>query len=88
MTFGEDIAIVLSSEVLLHDFTIDEFEGHVAADAGETAEGGFRADQAGRLTFYCSVEGHREDGMEGTLVVNAPWCRSAVEPGGAPFGDR
>lgn len=66
---GEDIAIVLSSEDGLHDFTIDELDAHVSADAGATSVGGFRADEPGRYTFYCSVEGHREAGMEGTLVV-------------------
>lgn len=66
---GEDLAIVLSSEDLLHDFTIDELDAHVVADRGETAEGGLRADEAGEFTFYCSVPGHRAAGMEGTLVV-------------------
>jgi plastocyanin len=68
-TVGEDIAIVLSSEDLLHDLTIDELDAHVAADRGETEEGGFTADQPGEYTFYCSVEGHRDAGMEGTLTV-------------------
>ena len=66
---GEDLAIVLTSEDLLHDFTIDELDAHVVADRGETAEGGLRADEAGEFTFYCSVPGHRAAGMEGTLVV-------------------
>lgn len=66
---GEDIAIVLSSDDVLHDFTIDEIEVHVAADAGETAEGGLRADEPGTYTYHCTVAGHREGGMEGTLVV-------------------
>lgn len=66
---GEDIAIVLTSEDLLHDFTIDEIDAHVAADAGDTAEGGLRADEPGRYAFYCTVAGHRAAGMEGTLVV-------------------
>ena len=66
---GEDIAIVLTSDDIVHDFTIDELDAHVAADDGETAEGGFTAGEAGRYTYYCSVAGHRDQGMEGTLVV-------------------
>ncbi len=69
VTAGEDVAIVLTSEDLLHDFTIDELDTHVAADADETNEGGLRADEPGRYTFYCTVAGHRAAGMEGTLVV-------------------
>jgi len=67
---GEDIAIVLSSDDTLHDFTIDEVDAHVAADEGESDEGGFTADEPGTYTFYCSIEGHREAGMEGTLTVS------------------
>ena len=66
---GEDLAIVLTSEDLLHDFTIDELDAHVAADRGETVAGGVTADEAGTYTYYCSVPGHRETGMEGTLTV-------------------
>jgi len=66
---GEDLAIVLSSGDMLHDFTIDELDAHVAADRGDTAEGGVTADEPGTYTYYCSVPGHRTAGMEGTLVV-------------------
>jgi len=69
VTAGEDVAIVLSSDDLLHDFTIDGIDVHVAADGGETAEGGLRADEPGEYTYYCTVAGHRAGGMEGTLVV-------------------
>jgi plastocyanin len=72
VTAGEDIAIVLTSEDLLHDFSVDEFDAHVAADADETNEGGLRADEPGRYTYYCTVTGHRDAGMEGTLIVEAP----------------
>ena len=71
VTAGEDIAIILTSEDLLHDFTIDELDAHVAADADETNEGGLRADEPGRYTYYCTVTGHRDAGMEGTLIVEA-----------------
>jgi plastocyanin len=66
---GEDLAIALTSEDILHDFTIDELDAHVAADAGETAEGGISDLEPGTYTYYCSVPGHREAGMEGTLTV-------------------
>ena len=66
---GEDIAIALTADDVLHDFVVDELDAHVAADRGETAEGGFRADEPGRYSYYCSVPGHRDAGMEGTLVV-------------------
>jgi cytochrome c oxidase subunit II len=69
ITAGEDIAIVLTSADLEHDFTIDELDTHVAAGKGETAEGGLTADEPGRYTYYCTVEGHQEAGMEGTLIV-------------------
>ena len=69
VTAGEDVTIVLTSDDILHDFTLEDADGHVAADAGETASGGLRIDEPGTYTFYCSVAGHREAGMEGTLVV-------------------
>lgn len=71
VTAGEDVAIVLISDDLLHDFTIDGIDVHVAADRGETAEGGLRVDEPGEYTYYCTIAGHREAGMEGTLVVEA-----------------
>ena len=69
VTAGEDVAIVLTSDDLLHDFTIDELDAHVAAGRGETEEGGFTAIEPGEYTFYCSVPGHEEAGMKGTLTV-------------------
>jgi plastocyanin len=67
---GEDLAIVLTSEDILHDLTIDELDAHVVANRGEAAEGGVRAEEPGTYTFYCSVPGHRNAGMEGTLTVS------------------
>lgn len=66
---GDDVAIALSSDDVLHDFAIDGVDVHVSADRGETEVGGLRVDDPGEYTFYCTVPGHREAGMEGTLVV-------------------
>lgn len=67
---GEEVAIKLQAEDVLHDVTIDELDFHVSAKAGKSAEGGFVATEPGEYPFYCSVEGHRESGMEGTLIVS------------------
>ena len=54
-----------------HDIAV---EGNGVNEKGATVgEGGvseFTADlQPGEYTFYCSVQGHREGGMEGKLTV-------------------
>ena len=67
---GEPIAIALTAADIEHDFVIEELDLHVvAAKTGETETGGFMAPEAGTYTYYCSVEGHRDAGMEGTLTV-------------------
>ncbi|MGI8708946.1 MAG: multicopper oxidase domain-containing protein [Actinomycetota bacterium] len=58
---------VANTGVLPHDFTIDGYDKVVVAK-GETKTGTFSLD-AGTYTFYCSVPGHRDAGMEGTLLV-------------------
>lgn len=52
-----------------HDFTVDEANLTVLVPATETGSGTFEL-PAGTYTFYCSVPGHREAGMEGTLTVS------------------
>ena len=45
---------------------------HVAAEAGATNHVSFTPTKPGSYEFYCTVPGHKEAGMVGTLVVNAP----------------
>jgi uncharacterized cupredoxin-like copper-binding protein len=42
---------------------------HVALDGGKSAAIRLRANAPGEYTYYCSVSGHRQAGMEGKLVV-------------------
>ena len=53
-----------------HDVVVEEADDTVVvhANGGETATGTIELD-AGTYTFYCSIPGHREAGMEGTLEV-------------------
>jgi plastocyanin len=69
-----DISIVLTNESdTPHNVSI---EGNGVDVEGETFQGGgtrtTTADlEPGDYVFYCSVPGHREGGMEGTLTVSA-----------------
>lgn len=42
---------------------------HVAAEAGQTATVEFTPTAPGTYTYYCTVAGHKEAGMTGTLTV-------------------
>lgn len=70
ITADTDVVISLPNEGQLeHNFVIDEL-GIVS----ETADGGDETSvtinaAAGEYEFYCSIPGHREAGMVGTLTV-------------------
>ena len=69
---GEVTFALTNDASVPHDLVIEGPEG----DLGETEEisGGDTAEvtvelESGEYTFYCSVPGHREAGMEGPLTV-------------------
>jgi plastocyanin len=52
-----------------HNFTIEDVDG-AATDTVTGADDSVTVNlEAGSYTFFCSVPGHREGGMEGTLTV-------------------
>jgi nitrite reductase (NO-forming) len=55
-------------DAFAHDFVIDELGVKVPIGASATVKTSFDA-KPGVYTFYCSIPGHREAGMEGTLTV-------------------
>jgi plastocyanin len=68
---GRDYTIVLdnSDGKVEHDWLVDGTEIKVLAPPRGTAKDTIRIDEPGTYTTYCSIAGHREAGMEGTLVV-------------------
>jgi uncharacterized cupredoxin-like copper-binding protein len=67
---GQDVTISLTNGgTVEHDLVIDEAGLKIHVQPGETATGTVNL-QAGTYTFYCSIPGHREAGMEGTLTVS------------------
>lgn len=54
--------------VIEHDITVDELDLKVYAGPASTTTESVTA-PAGTYTFYCSIPGHRDSGMEGTLTV-------------------
>ena len=65
-----DVTIALMASDLPHDFTVEKVGHIVHAKAGKTARGGLRITKPGTYTYYCSVPGHRAEGMTGKLVVS------------------
>lgn len=55
-----------------HNWMIEGMEGEVQTkllSSGESEMIEFVIDEPGEYTYYCSVPGHRQQGMVGTLVV-------------------
>ena len=67
---GQTISIT-NVGALPHDFTIDELSMQEVLDPGATVDVVFPEDVTvgDTYTYYCSIPGHRELGMEGTLTV-------------------
>jgi plastocyanin len=68
---GVPVAIVLTSKDLEHDFSV-QGTGHIVhASADATASGGLTIEKPGTYRFWCTVSGHKQGGMVGTITVNA-----------------
>jgi plastocyanin len=70
---GDSITMV-NSGFLEHDFTVDDLGIHEVTPAnGDTVTITIPEDAApGDYEFYCSVPGHAQAGMKGTLTIVAP----------------
>jgi uncharacterized cupredoxin-like copper-binding protein len=64
-----EIIIDNTGGMVEHDFNLDDFDVEIYADPGDVVSEVVTL-EAGTYDFYCSIPGHREAGMEGTLTVN------------------
>ena len=65
---GETTIRFVNKGLVEHDITIDALNVNIVAKPGKTAEASATL-KAGTYETYCSVPGHKESGMKGTLTV-------------------
>lgn len=70
---GEVTIVLTNDSAIPHNVAIEDASGALVVEGEIFAGGGTRETtatlEAGTYTFFCSVPGHREAGMEGTLTV-------------------
>ena len=70
VTAGEPVNLrLVNTGEAFHDLTVPAADVVLAAEPGEEAIGSVEFSEAGRYEFYCSVPGHAQGGMRGTIVV-------------------
>ncbi len=69
---GKDTIEFTNPASIAHNVTVEDSAGKIIGETETLAEGSTSATvnlEPGTYTYFCSVPGHREAGMEGTLVV-------------------
>lgn len=67
---GQKVTFTLDNTgVVEHDITVQSAGFSLLAKAGQVATGEFTFDKAGVFDFICSIPGHKDAGMKGTLTV-------------------
>lgn len=70
LTVGEPVNLrFVNDGLIVHDFTIPEFEFTLRADPGEEVVGGFTPNNAGEFEALCTIPGHSAQGMVARVVV-------------------
>lgn len=80
---GDTIEITISSgEGAEHDIVFEGLGVHSKHFDGKSgpAKVSFQLTQGGKFTYFCSIPGHRQIGMEGVLEVTGPADASAAAP--------
>ena len=66
---GPTTIVLHDTGMITHNFTVDALGIQVVASHGRTAEVTLQDLPPGSYQFYCSISGHKEAGMVGTIVV-------------------
>ena len=67
---GDKVIIKFTNTAGLHNWILDEFNvATKQVKTGESSSVEFIADKRGTFEYYCSVGGHRFEGMKGNLIV-------------------
>jgi nitrite reductase (NO-forming) len=75
---GEKVRFTLNNTgVVEHDLTISAAGFTLRARPGQSATGEFTFQNAGTFDFICSIPGHKDAGMKGSLTVVDPTAASA-----------
>src|SRR5215510_15779805 len=71
---GQPIPIELTSTDTRHDIAVSGpgLSGKVivTANGGKTSTGTLRLPKKGKYQFYCTIQGHRAAGMQGTITAS------------------
>lgn len=68
---GDKVTFVLTNAGGMHNLVIDELGVKIPmTQTAQTESATFTATKSGSFVYYCSVPGHRQKGMWGSLTVN------------------
>ena len=71
VTAGKPVNLrLVNTGEAFHDLTVPAADVVLAAEPGKQAVGAVEFTEPGRYEFYCSVPGHAQGGMRGTIVVS------------------
>jgi nitrite reductase (NO-forming) len=88
---GDMVEIVIGSgEGAEHDIVIPDLKVHSKHFSGQTGPTTvkFKVTKAGKFTYYCSIAGHRQVGMEGVLDVTGAASAAVPEAAVKPVATR
>jgi plastocyanin len=67
---GDSVQITVISNDIGHDFCIEGYNVCSSiVSSGQSTTLNFVANQAGTFAYYCNIDGHRQLGMQGQLIV-------------------